>query len=50
MAASIKTCNCKHDSQDRIHGPNHRVHNKCGKGHRCTVCGNIKSGAVDPKK
>jgi len=50
MSVSIKTCNCKHDSQDKMYGNNQRLHNKCGKGHRCTVCGNIKGGSSEPKK
>jgi hypothetical protein len=51
MSASVRTCNCKHESQDSLHGKNQRVHNKCGKGHRCTVCGNIKgSSDSSPKK
>jgi len=44
---AIKQCNCKHESQDKIHGKNMRVHNryiKDGGGYRCTVCGKDKPG------
>lgn len=47
----ILKCDCKHDAQDRIHGPGRRVHNeKQGKGaqkgvYRCTVCKKEKGSA-----
>lgn len=51
MAVSVKTCNCSHESQDKMYGSKQRLHNKCNKGHRCTVCGSIKAGSdVTPKK
>lgn len=38
----IKLCTCTHPSQDKLYGPNQRVHNVFYKGtltmHRCTVC------------
>jgi len=43
--SEVKVCTCKHDSQDKIHGPQKRVHNPNGKGdYKCTVCGSIKKG------
>lgn len=44
MATVIKTCTCKHQSQDELHGNNKRVHNSCStktetKEYTCTVCG-----------
>lgn len=43
----IMRCECKHESQDELHGKQQRVHNPCKKqgpgiGYRCTVCGNTK--------
>lgn len=48
---AIIRCNCTHEFQDKTHGRQNRVHNRCGKeqrgGWRCTVCGNEKeSGAM----
>lgn len=40
----IKSCNCKHAFQDARYGKKKRVHNKCEKGLRCTVCGNVNLG------
>ena len=51
MSVSVRSCNCKHESQDILHGKSQRVHNKCSKGHRCTVCGNVKGSTESaPKK
>lgn len=45
--SKILKCNCKHESQDKIHGQGNRVHNPCGgnkKGQfRCTVCKDQKT-------
>lgn len=41
----IKKCACEHEYQDKAHGKDMRVHNKCVKGARCTVCGNITNVA-----
>ena len=50
MATSTRQCKCAHPSQDKLHGANQRVHNKCGKGWRCTACGNVVlSGSADKK-
>jgi hypothetical protein len=44
----IRFCGCKHEAQDRMYGPQQRVHNKCGSGKAskgkitCTVCGTKK--------
>jgi hypothetical protein len=35
----IKTCSCKSEAQDALHGKNKRAMNSCAKGVRCTVCG-----------
>lgn len=41
----IKSCNCKHEGQDKLNGKQKRVFNKTTKGDRdnpelrCTVCG-----------
>ncbi len=40
----IKTCGCKHEGQDKMHGKGKRVVNLTKKGslvkiYRCTVCG-----------
>lgn len=37
----IRTCDCKHPFQDDTYGPQMRVKNKCAKGFRCTVCGEV---------
>jgi hypothetical protein len=51
MSVSVRTCTCNHASQEKMYGPKQRLHNKCAKGHRCTVCGNVKSsGDSTPKK
>jgi hypothetical protein len=50
MSVSIRACNCKHESQEKMYGSNQRLHNKCGKGHRCTVCGNVKSSSDSTSK
>jgi hypothetical protein len=51
MAVSVRSCNCKHESQDGMYGKSQRLHNKCAKGHRCTVCGNVKGSTESaPKK
>lgn len=39
MASEIRSCKCKHESQDAIHGAGQRVYNPTNKGIRCTVCG-----------
>ena len=39
----IRVCTCKHSWQDETYGPGMRVHNKCSKGWRCTVCSNVKT-------
>lgn len=39
MASEIRSCKCKHESQDAIHGVGQRVYNSTTKGLRCTVCG-----------
>jgi hypothetical protein len=46
------TCTCSHAFQDRVYGPQKRVHNmtkETPKGipqpYRCTVCGNVKTKA-----
>jgi len=38
----VKTCNCKHDYQDKKYGKGSRVHNNCKQDTmaRCTVCSN----------
>lgn len=50
MSVSVRSCNCKHESQDSMYGKSQRLHNKCGKGHRCTVCGNVKGSTESPTK
>ena len=46
----ILKCQCKHKSQDTIHGLNHRVMNplvkKSGESqkYRCSVCGIVRTG------
>lgn len=46
MSTKILKCDCKHDYQDKKHGPQMRVYNKAGaKGKvmwRCSVCGKTK--------
>jgi len=49
MKTTIKECNCKHESQDAIHGKQMRVHNQTkvkktesATKDRCTVCGKEK--------
>ncbi len=39
---TIKPCDCKHESQDRLHGKNKRVFNIGETKQRCTVCGKEK--------
>jgi hypothetical protein len=40
MNAEIKTCTCKHEAQDKLHGKQMRVMNSdLKKGFTCTVCG-----------
>ena len=42
--ATIKSCTCKHDYQDKVNGKHKRLFNysaKAGK-YRCTVCGVIR--------
>jgi hypothetical protein len=36
----IRACKCKNDFQDERYGSGQRVHSKCLKGWRCSVCGN----------
>lgn len=37
--ASVKSCGCKHEYQDRVYGQGQRVKNHTSKGEfRCTVC------------
>jgi len=41
----ILKCTCKHEGQDKLHGPGKRVHNQT-KDHdvfRCTVCSKLRS-------
>lgn len=46
----ILSCSCIHEYQDKVYGLHNRVHNACIKGHRCTVCGNIKGSVNQQKK
>lgn len=46
----ILLCSCKHEYQDKLYGANHRVHNQCAKGHRCTVCGNVNGSGSQKKE
>ena len=43
-------CNCKNEYQDKIYGKGQRVHTPTNKGHRCTVCGNMRSDSSSSKK
>jgi len=36
-------CSCKHEYQDKKYGKGNRMANACDKGHRCTVCGTVKT-------
>ena len=51
----ILSCNCKHDTQDKMYGPGMRVHNPTNDtppNWRCTVCNSVRSAskASEPKK
>lgn len=50
----IKTCTCKHEGQDKLHGNGRRVWNECkinnNVGYRCTVCGKETVSGDTPKK
>lgn len=50
LKSIVMACfNCKPHIQDKLYGPNKRVHNQKGKSKsgsdefRCTVCGNVRS-------
>jgi hypothetical protein len=50
MATTLKRCKgpkCSSAYQDEKYGVGVRVHNKCAKGNRCAVCGDI-SGSDEP--
>lgn len=52
MATTSKKCKgtrCKSEYQDEKYGLGVRIHNKCAKGQRCTVCGEV-SGSDEPAK
>ena len=38
----VLPCTCKHDYEDQRYGKGLRLHNKCNKGFRCTICSAIK--------
>jgi hypothetical protein len=44
MSTAIKTCDCKHEFQDKKYGEGKRVHNLVNKDGtwRCTVCSKIR--------
>lgn len=51
----IMPCTCKHDWQDKTHGPGMRVFNELSKDSgsitaKCTVCGTEKSKASSAEK
>ena len=56
MNAEILKCDCKHHSQDKLHGDGMRVHNpstKCSvneSAFTCTVCGSVKRVGGRSKK
>lgn len=54
QGAKVLTCTCKHEGQDKIHGKGNRVFNpKQLKANAqsvdvtCTVCGSVKTTALD---
>ena len=51
--ATIGTCSCNHEYQDKKYGHKKRVHNKTAKDNecRCTVCGTVRTiGSGDKNK
>jgi len=38
----VLACTCKHEYEDQRYGARMRLHNKCNKGFRCTICSSIK--------
>jgi hypothetical protein len=49
----IRTCTCKHSSQDELHGEGNRVHTTSTVGKpesRCTACGSVKMRDMSPSK
>ncbi len=50
MNENILKCSCQHEYQDKVYGKGMRVHTKCNKGHRCTICGNVHGDGSSSKK
>lgn len=49
MAAEVKKCSCKSDTQDKLYGQGNRLMNPCNKGYRCTVCGKEYNDVISKK-
>ena len=44
--SEVKKCTCQHECQDELYGKGMRVHTKCNKGDRCTVCATVSGNPV----
>lgn len=50
MSISIQKCSCNHPDQDKIYGPQIRLHNLDQKNNpKCTVCGKTNTPVKEKK-